>query len=97
MVLRFTKFVAEKGTFFAVEKAALNEIRRTADAFEQSIACKYQKTKQVLSDERVSSKQDHEGQSSSIAEIRYDKIYTERKNRRTGRNCYHIVIANLFH
>ena len=52
LVLRFTKFAAEKGTFFAVEKAAFDESRKIADTFEQSIHCKYQKEKQVSSDEK---------------------------------------------
>ena len=37
VVLSFTKFATEKGTFSAVEKAAFDEIRWIADAFEQSI------------------------------------------------------------
>ena len=46
------------------------EIIRIADAFQQSIACEYQKSKQVSSDEEESSKEDDEGQTSSTAEIR---------------------------
>ena len=78
VVVSFTLFSTEKGTFLAVEKAAFDEIRRIADAFEQSIACEYQKWKQVSSDEEESSKEDDEGQTSSTAEIRDNKIFTER-------------------
>ena len=34
----FTNFTTEKETFFAVEKAAFDQMRRITDAFEQSIA-----------------------------------------------------------
>ena len=96
-MLGFTKFATEKETSFAVEKAAFDKIRRITDALEQLIACKYQKTKQVSSDEEEGSKEDDEGQSSSTAQIRDDEIYTEGKSRRTRGNRYHIVMADLFH
>ena len=58
VVLSFTKFATEKGTSFAVKKATFDEIRRITDAFEQSIACEYQRSKQVSSDEEKSSEED---------------------------------------
>ena len=96
VVLSFTKFATEKGTFFAVEKVAFDEVRRIADAFEQSITCDCQKSKKASSDEEESSQEDDEGQSSSIEEIRDDEIYTERTSRQTRGNRYHIVMANIF-
>ena len=48
VVLSFTKFATEKGSCFAIEKAACDEIRRIADAFEKSIACECQKSKQLM-------------------------------------------------
>ena len=75
LVLSFTKFATGKETFLAVEKAAFDEIRRIADAFEQSIACEYKKSKKVSSDAEESSEDDDEGHSSSITEVRYDEIY----------------------
>ena len=50
-----------------------------ADALKQSIACEYQKSKKVSSDAEESSKEDDEAQS-SIAEILYDEIYTEKRS-----------------
>ena len=78
VVLSFTKFGTEKGTFFALENAAFDEIR-IPDVFEQSIACQHHKSKQVSSDAEKSSKGNDEGKSSSTAEIRADEFYTDKR------------------
>ena len=95
VILSFNKFATKTELSLQSKKVAFDEIRKRTDAFEQSIACKYQKSKQVSSDEEESSKENDERQSSSIAEIRDDE--TERKSCETLGNRYHIVTANLFH